>query len=398
MTTFSRIFSGIALTVLSVACSKGSDDFIKENIDFAKAQINLAVQSIDNDAEQILTPITINKDNTVKFASYRDWRGGFFPGTLWLLYELTGDSSYIPLAEKYTESIRGVQEVTDNHDVGFICMCSFGNGLRLNSEKYEDVIIRTADALATRFNPTVGLTQSWGESEKLDRKFPVIIDNMMNLELFFKASELSGDPKYYEMAVSHANRTLKEHFRPDGSCYHVVDYDPETGEVRKKVTAQGYSDESIWTRGHAWAVYGYAMAYRFTGDKCYIEQSLKTFDVLRNHPSMPEDCIPFWDMCCPDIPNTPRDASSAAILASALYEISTMDVDNPSQYKQYADKIMTSLSSPAYRAQIGENGNFILMHSVGSLPGGAEVDKPLNYADYYFLEALVRKAKIEGSL
>ena len=175
----------------------------------------------------------------------------------------------------------------------------------------------------------------------------------------------------------------------------MVDYDPETGEVRKKVTAQGYSDDSIWSRGHAWAIYGYTMAYRCTGDRRYIDQAIKTFGVMKNHPNMAEDCVAYWDMCSPDIPDTYRDVSTASIMASALYEISTMDVDNPAQYKEYADRIMASLASPAYRAKLGENGNFILMHSVGSVPHKSEIDVPLNYADYYFLEALKRKRDIE---
>lgn len=390
-----HILPGIALLALASCTSGPNKSFIDENIEFAEAQIGQEIQIIESNTQEVLNPIFRLADGSVKYGSVHDWRAGFFPGSVWLLYELTGDDKYIPLAKKYTEAIEDVKYITDNHDVGFICMCSFGNGLRLNNEKYEDIIIATADALATRFNPVVGLTQSWGESEKLDRKYPVIIDNMMNLELFFKASELSGDKKYYDMAVSHADRTLKEHFRPDGSCYHVVDYDPETGEVRKKVTAQGFADESVWSRGHAWAVYGYAMAYRYTGDRRYIDQALKTFHVIWDNPVMPEDGVPYWDMCAPNIPDAIRDASSAAILASALYEICTMDVDNPQQYKDDADKIMSTLASPRYRAQLGDNGRFLLMHSVGSLPGGAEVDKPLNYADYYFLEALARKAKLE---
>lgn len=389
------LLTAIAFLAL-VSCSKeAGQSFIEENIEFARAQIGKEIEVIEAETQTILNPTHRKADGSVNYCTVHDWRAGFFPGSIWLLYELTGDKEYIPLAEKYTEAIEEVKYITDNHDVGFICMCSFGNGLRLNNEKYEDIIIQTADALATRFNPVVGLTQSWGTSESLDRKYPVIIDNMMNLELFFKASELSGDKKYYDMAVSHADRTLKEHFRPDGSCYHVVDYDPVTGEVRKKVTAQGFSDESVWSRGHAWAVYGYTMAYRYTGDRRYIDQALKTFHVIWDNPEMPEDGVPYWDMCAPGFPDAFRDASSAAIMASALYEICTMDVENPQQYKDDADKIMATLASPRYRAQLGDNGRFLLMHSVGSLPGNAEVDKPLNYADYYFLEALVRKMKLE---
>ena len=220
---------------------------------------------------------------------------------------------------------------------------------------------------------------------------------MMNLELLFEATKLTGDSTYYNIAVSHADRTLKEHFRPDGSSYHVVDYDLKDGSVRHRQTAQGYADESAWSRGQAWAIYGYIMCYRETGDKRYLDQAIKTFDFMKNHPNMPEDLVPYWDMNAPDIPNEPRDASAAAVIASALYELSTMPVENAGSYKEYADGIMKSLSSDAYTAEIGKNGNFILMHSVGSIPHNSEIDVPLNYADYYYLEALKRKRDIENN-
>lgn len=386
-----------SLLLLAAGCS--SDNFIKENIGFAAAQIDGAVERAETHIAgtgRFGAPIDLKDDKTtISYGDHTVWQGGFFQGSLWYLYELTGDEKYAETARRYTESISDVQYVTDNHDVGFICMCSFGQGLRLKGLDYKAVIVQTAESLMTRFREAPGLIQSWQESEELDRRCPVIIDNMMNLELLFKASELTGDKKYFNAAVSHADRTLKEHFRADGSCWHVVDYDPETGEVRKKVTAQGFSDDSVWSRGQAWAIYGYTMAYRCTGYRRYIDQAVKTFEMMKNHPNMADDCIAYWDMCCPDIPDTYRDASTASIMASALYEMSTMDVENPAQYKEYADRIMTSLASPAYRAKPGENGNFILMHSVGSIPHGSEIDVPLNYADYYFLEALKRKRDIE---
>lgn len=389
-----RLIPLISLCLAVAACNSGGSRLIDENVEFASAQIDNEIAVIEAETQEVLNPITTDKDGNVLYRNYHDWRSGFFPGSVWLLYELTGNEKYLPLAKKYTEAIKDVRFVTDNHDVGFISMCSFGNGLRLaNVDGYKEVLIQTAESLLTRFREPADLIQSWQSNSKWT--CPVIIDNMMNLELLFKVSELTGDKKYYDYAVRHADRTLVEHFRPDGSCWHVVDYNPETGEVRSKVTHQGYSDDSIWSRGHAWAIYGYTMAYRFTGDRRYIDQAIKTFNVMRNHPDMAEGCIPYWDMCAPNIPDEPRDVSCAAIIASALYEISTMDVEKPAQYKEYADRIISTLSSPAYRAELGTNGNFLLMHSVGSFPHGAEVDKPLNYADYYFLEALKRKKEIE---
>ena len=211
-----------------------------------------------------------------------------------------------------------------------------------------------------------------------------------------KATEFTGDSTYAKIAISHADQTMKNHYRPDYSTYHVVDYDPETGEIRGRCTAQGYADESAWARGQAWSIYGYTVMFRYTGDRKYLERAEVVADYLFNNPNMPEDLVPYWDLDCPDIPDTYRDASSAAIIASALYEL--YGFTENSLYKEKADKMIESLSSPAYRAAQGTNGGFILMHSVGSIPHGSSIDVPLNYADYYFLEALIRKGNIEKGL
>lgn len=217
----------------------------------------------------------------------------------------------------------------------------------------------------------------------------------MNLELLFEATRLTGDSSFYRIAVSHADRTLQEQFRRNGSCYHVIDYSLTTGSVRNRHTAQGYSHEPVWSRGQAWAIYGYTVCYRETGDRRYLQQALETFHFMKDHPDMPADKIPYWDMSAPDIPEALRDVSAATCMASALYELSQLDIEGGEEYKKYADEIMVSVASPAYRANPGENGNFLLKHSVGSIPHNAEVDAPLNYADYYFLEALKRKRDIE---
>ena len=219
---------------------------------------------------------------------------------------------------------------------------------------------------------------------------------MMNLELLYKATLFTGDSTYAKIATSHADKTLQNHFRPDWSCYHVVDYDPQTGEVLGKCTAQGYSDSSAWARGQAWALYGFTSAYRYTGDKRYLDVAENVAGFLFNNPNMPDDLVPYWDFNAPGIPDEPRDVSSAAIIASGLYEL--YHYTNKQEYKEKADKIIESLSTPAYRAEPGTNGGFILMHSVGSIPHGSGIDVPLNYADYYFLESLIRKRNIEMGL
>lgn len=390
------------LTCMSCTSSQTnpSSGFIGENVDFARTQLGLAIDTIEASGK-CLNPVTLNKDGKVYYCGYADLRSGFFPGSIWYLYELTGDSAYLPLARKYTEAIRKAENLTWHHDIGFIVNCSFGNGLRLSPDTaYVNVMVQAARSLSTRFRPNAQVIQSWdvkGNSWQSERGWecPVIIDNMMNLELLFEATKLSGDSTFYRIAVAHADRTLAEHFRPDGSCYHVVDYNIDDGTVRHKQTAQGYSDESIWSRGQAWAIYGFTLCYRETKDRKYLDQALKTFRRMKNDPKMPADLIPYWDMDAPKIPDEPRDVSSAACIASALYEISTYDIPDADSYKEYADRILTSLSSPDYRAAVGTNGRFLLMHSVGSIPHNSEIDVPLNYADYYYLEALKRKRDLE---
>lgn len=393
---------GIAGAVIFSSCATrppASKSFLKDNIEFSQKQINKEIAVIEKSGK-CLNPITLNENKTVYYGSYADWRSGFFPGSVWYLYQLIGDKSYLTLAEKYTNAIEKAKNLTWHHDVGFIIGCSFGNGYKVtNAQEYKNVIVEAAKSLSTRFRKAPGVIQSWnvekGWQAERGWECPVIIDNIMNLELLFEASKLSGDSTFYKIAVSHANRTMAEHFRPDGSCYHVVDYNLKDGSVRHRQTAQGFSDSSAWSRGQAWAIYGFAVCYRETGNRAYLEQALKTFAFMKNHPRMPKDLIPFWDMDAPNIPNEPRDASSAACIASALYMISTFNVPDASSYKSYADRIMISLGTPAYRAELGTNGNFLLMHSVGSIPHNSEIDVPLNYADYYFLEALKRKKDLE---
>lgn len=399
-----KILSACAFSAFLLSCNTApkvvEKSFVDENIDFIHAQMGKETAVIESSGK-VLNPVTLKTDSSVYYCGFSDWRSGFFPGSVWYLYELTGDSTLLPLATKYTEAIEEAKDLTWHHDIGFIINCSFGNGLRLASKpEYKDVMVQAAKSLSTRFREAPGIIQSWdverGWQSERGWECPVIIDNMMNLELLFEATRLSGDSSFYKVAVAHADRTMKEHFRPDGSCYHVIDYSIKDGKVRHRQTAQGYADESVWSRGQAWAVYGYVVCYRETKDRKYLDQALKTFNFMKNHKAMPADLIPYWDMDAPNIPDAPRDASTASCMASALYEISTMDVPDAGSYKVYADSIMVSLSSPAYRADLGTNGNFILMHSVGSIPHNSEIDVPLNYADYYFIEALKRKSDIEG--
>ena len=314
-----------------------------------------------------------------------DWTSGFFPGSLWLAYELTGDERLLLDAVDYTNKMLPATFYTGTHDLGFMVGCSYGNALRLcPNDSLKTVIIRTADNLASRFNPEIGAIRSWDFGPW---NFPVIIDNMMNLELLFQASKLTGDNKYKDIAIRHADKTMACHFRTDMTSYHVVSYNPD-GSIETRQTFPGRSDESAWARGQAWGVYGYTVCYRETGDKKYLEFAQKIADMIISRVKT-EDHIPLWDYDAPNLPTTPRDASAAAVTSSALFELCGYLPDGQ-KYFDYAESILRSLSSPEYLAEIGTNCGFILKHSTGSLAHGSEIDVPLNYADYYYLESIKR--------
>ncbi|MBF1534442.1 MAG: glycoside hydrolase family 88 protein [Prevotella salivae] len=366
---------------------------INNDINFSTRQYSLMLQQIGREGK-VRIPKTIDKLGRMVYIPIDDWCSGFFPGSLCYLYQLTNDKSWLLQSKRFTEALDSIQYLTWHHDVGFMIGSSYLNIYRLSPNKaYKKTIIQTAKSLCTRFRKKAGVIQSWnvdrGWQSKRGWTCPVIIDNMMNLELLFEATRLSGDSTYWKVAVSHANKTLENQFRKDGSCYHVVDYDPNNGAVLHRQTAQGYADNSAWARGQAWAVYGYTVCYRYTHDRKYLDQAVKTLNFVMQNPNLPEDLIPYWDFDAPNIPNEPRDASSAACIASALYEMNNYLPDNG--YTSLADRIIRSLSSPEYRAPLGKNGCFLLMHSVGSIPHNNEIDVPLNYADYYFLEALTRR-------
>ncbi len=339
-------------------------------------------------------PRTIDTEGKLKTEPSGWWTSGFFPGSLWYLYEYTQDPKLKDEATLMTSRVEKEKYTTSNHDVGFQLYCSFGNELRLTGEeKCKEVLLTGAKSLCTRFKPKVGCIMSW--QPRKGWQCPVIIDNMMNLELLMWAFKNSGDSAFYKIAVSHADTTIKNHFRPDFSTYHVVSYDTITGRVEKKQTSQGAADESAWSRGQSWGLYGYTMMYRETGLERYLKQARGIAEFLINHPNLPADKIPYWDFNAPGIPDAKRDASAGAIMASALIELSGyVDQETSARYLAVAEQQLRSLASPAYLAKAGTNGNFILMHSMGSIPGNSEVDVPLTYADYYFIEGLLRYKKV----
>lgn len=361
----------------------------------AEAQTLLMLQNIPaakKGSHELVSPRTIEK-NELKLVASRDWTSGFFPGQLWLLYEFTGKKEWQQQARQFTANIEREKTNAGTHDMGFKLYCSFGSGYKLvRDPAYREVIIQSASTLITRFRPVVGCIRSW-DHHKDQWAFPVIIDNMMNLELLFEATKLSGDSTYHRIAIAHANTTMQNHYRPDYSSWHVVDYDTVTGKVVQKNTHQGYAHESAWSRGQAWGLYGYTMCYRETKDPKYLQHAENIARFILRHRNMPKDLVPYYDFDAQGIPNEPRDASAAAITASALYELS-MYSKNARQYRSAANKIIENLSA-SYRSPIGANKGFILLHSTGSKPGNSEIDVPINYADYYYLEALLRSRKLK---
>jgi unsaturated chondroitin disaccharide hydrolase len=363
---------------------------IDQDLRFAVEQYKVLMNKLPSD---VMPQYYNSKTNQLVTSKTSWWCSGFYPGTLWYLYEYSGDASIKAEAEKKLQILEKEKNNTHTHDLGFMMFCSFGNAYRLSGNPaYKEVLNTSAASLSTRYRPIIKSIQSWDSSKNF--KCPVIIDNMMNLELLNWVSDNGGDPKYKDIAINHANTTIRNHYRPDFSSFHVVDYDLKTGNVLRKKTWQGAADTSAWSRGQAWGLYGFTTMYRFTKDKRYLRQARNIAGFILNNPNLPKDLIPYWDFNAPDIPTAYRDASAAAIIASALLELGKyVGTKERSRYGQSAIKIIQSLSSANYLAKIGDNGGFLLMHSVGSIPAKAEIDVPLTYADYYFVEALLRYKK-----
>ena len=338
-------------------------------------------------------PRTAEADGQLKGTPAKSWTSGFYPGMLWQLYGFSKDDKLKHAAMQWSDAVEQQKLDRGTHDLGFKIYCPFGNAYKItNDKKYMDIFLTAAKTLSTRFNPKVGAIRSWDHHEHL-WKYPVIIDNMMNLEMLFESTKLTGDSSFHHIANQHAKTTLANHFREDASSYHVVDYNTTTGAVVKKNTHQGLNHESAWSRGQAWGLYGFTVSYRYTKDPSYLAQAQKIAQFIFKHPNLPSDLIPYWDYDAPNIPNEPRDVSAAAIAASGLYELATYDQENAKQYRAWANKILESLSTEKYKCSTPP---FFLKHSVGSIPGEFEMDNPIIYADYFYVEALLRKEELEG--
>lgn len=378
---------GTGFTLLLSSCATNKLD---KQIDFA---LNRGVNQYSYMMKQVPEnryPKTYYADKQKFETSKSDWWcSGFYPGTLIYLDESAKNSLFEKEIDRVFQNLKKEQFNKTTHDLGFMMFCSFGNANRLNpTPEYAEILMNSAKSLASRFDEKVGCIKSW---DAKDDSYLVIIDNMMNLELLFWASEYSGDKSYYDIAIKHANTTLKNHFRPDFSSYHVINYNSKTGEVKQKKTAQGFADESAWARGQAWGLYGYTVMYRATKDKKYLDHAVAIAEFILNHPNLPKDKVPYWDFNEPNIPGALRDSSAAAVMASAFLELQNyVNIEQAKKYTTAAKTIIKTLSSAEYLAEEGTNGGFLLKHGVGHIPEKKEIDVPLTYGDYYFVEALLR--------
>lgn len=391
----------LALLLILNACNTPMQEEAKFTVEEAKKAISVAEKHYLNMAKTLndsVLPRTTGSEGQLETSNIYWWTSGFYPGTLWYLYEFTENDTLKKEALEKTHLLEPLKKYPYTHDLGFMVFCSFGNAYRItDNPEYKEIIIEAAETLASRYNDTIKTIKSWDWNRDGEWQYPVIIDNMMNLEMLTWAARQADNDQLADIAETHSKITIKNHFREDFSTYHVVDYDTITGQARGRMTHQGYSDESAWARGQAWGLYGYTMMFDETGDSIYLRQAQEIADFILDHENLPEDKIPYWDFNAPDIPDALRDASAGAIIASSLLELSTFFSDSTKEkYMENAEIMLATLSSDTYLAEPGTNNHFILKHSVGHLPGDSEVDVPLTYADYYYVEALLRFLELEG--
>ena len=384
-----KLFFSIASVIAVVSCVSNQET-MSELADRVFERAVNQMTLMDTSLSEGEYPRSIDTDGNLVKSNSKWWCCGFYPGSLWYTYEYTGNEQIKALADKYTRSLH-IDNVRIDHDLGFIVWCSYGNAFRLTGdETFKPMIEGAAAILAARYSPVTKTIRSWN----YPLEYQVIIDNMMNLELLEEASKMFGCDSLANIARTHANTTMENHFREDYTSYHLVCYDMEDGSVAQKRTVQGYADDSAWARGQAWALYGYTMMHRESGDQRYLQQAVNVADMIL--PYLPEDGVPYWDFNDPKVPDTYRDASAGAVMASAFIELSTLvsDKSKASAYRKQAEKILRTLASEEYLCAEDECHGFLLKHSVGHLPKNSEVDVPLTYADYYFLEALVRYSRL----
>ena len=396
-----KIIAGLGLMMLSACASTPASQIdVDKTLHYCDVQIHKTLNSLHqaDSMDYTMMPRNILQGETkwnLRKATKEEWTAGFWPGVLWYDYEATGNDSIKEEADKFTRSLGFLAEIPAyDHDLGFLVFCSYGNGYRLTgNEEYKKVILAVSDTLATLYKPAVGAILSWPRNVEMFGGHNTIMDNMINLEMLFWAAKNGGNKHLYDIAVTHADKTMENQFREDYTSYHVAVYDTITGECINRCTHQGYADNSMWARGQAWAIYGYTVVYRETREPKYLDFAEKVAQVYLDR--LPEDYIPYWDFDAPNIPDAPRDASAAAVVASALLELSTyVSADKGVEYRNAAVKMLETLSTDKYQSRARKPS--FLLHSTGHWPAGSEIDASIIYADYYYIEALLRLKKMNS--
>ncbi|XMO85351.1 glycoside hydrolase family 88 protein [Algibacter sp. AS12] len=390
-----KVWSGLLIVILLTSCFSEKKETASLNIDKTlESNVLKTKATVKTLKSASRLPRSIeNNEKNWSLVPVKDWCSGFWPGVLWYAYEASGDESIKKEAEKFTIPIKKIAYKSAlDHDIGFQVYCSYGNGYRLTgNEAYKEVLLAAADTLATLYNPIVGSIHSWPMKPQYPHN--TIIDNMMNLELLFWAAKNGGSKTLYDIAESHAEVTMKNLVRPDYSAYHLGSFDDKTGAFIRGVAHQGYADDSMWARGQTWGIYGFAFSYRETGREDFLNTSTHLADKYLER--LPVDGIPFWDFDDPKVPNAPKDASAAAIAACGMLELAVLVKDDALKNKYYnaAKRFISILSTDAYMSN--QKNQALLLHSTGHHPKNSEIDASIIYADYYFMEALLRLKKME---
>ena len=391
-------FLFIIATCLFISClSEHKYIDADQQLDYCSQQVNRALEAMC-DSDYTMEPRNILAGDTTwncRKACAEEWCSGFWPGILWMDYMETKEKHVLKAAEGYTGALAFLaQQPAYDHDLGFLVINSFLKGYEATGNTYyKQIALACADTLATLYNDKVGTILSWPRHVKDYGGHNTIMDNMINLELLFWASENGGSQRLKDIAVSHADTTMRYHFREDGSCYHVAVYDTLTGQFIKGVTHQGYADSSMWSRGQSWAIYGYTTVYRYTKEQRFLDFAQKVTDIyLKRLKETSDDWVPLWDMDDPRGLQAPKDASAACVVASALIELSQyVEKKKAKVYQDAAESMLRDLSSEKYQSR--EKNVAFLMHSTGHHPAGSEIDASIVYADYYYIEALLRWKK-----
>ncbi len=408
---------GILVCVLTGCYQHNIGVDTNQALEYCSTQIDRALDALKDSTsnyDYTMEPRNILQGDTVwncRKASAEEWCSGFWPGVLWMDYislQKRGASAeeiakVKHVAEGYTNALAflATQPAYD-HDLGFLVINSFLKGYEATgNEAYKQTALAAADTLATLFNEKVGTILSWPRHVKDYGGHNTIMDNMINLELLFWADKMRTQPaehRLYDIAIRHADTTMKNHFRKDGSCYHVALYDTLSGKFIKGITHQGYADYSMWARGQSWAIYGYTMVYRYTQEKRFLDFAQKVTDIyLKRLKETSDDWVPIWDMDDPRGKAAPKDASAACVVASALLELSQyVDQTKGKEYHRAAVNMLRDLSSDKYQSR--EKNVAFLLHSTGHHPAGTEIDTSIIYADYYYIEALLRLALEENKV